>query len=328
MRREKYVFNQSTLTYERVKLSWKHKLLRFLGFFILVLGCSFGLYTLAYTVIPTPNELAMKRELGQMEYQFNSLSTDFENIAGQVEELQNKDAEVHRIIFGIDPIDVAVWEGGTGGKENELYYSSIENSDALISETRQKVERLKYKLELQRNSLDTIFALAQQREEKLISIPSIKPVQEDKLKRKMRHMSGFGIRIHPVHKIKKFHKGIDFTAPRGTAIQATGNGIVKRVEKKKLGYGRNIIIDHGFGYTTLYAHMNEIIVKEGDVVTKGQKIGTVGSSGTSTAPHLHYEVRINGKPVNPIDYCMDGLSPEEYKELVIRASVENQSFDY
>ncbi|MBT8230198.1 MAG: M23 family metallopeptidase [Bacteroidia bacterium] len=328
MRREKYVFNQNTLTYDKVKLNWKQKLLRVFGFLVLLLGCSFGLYTLAYTVIPTPNEMAMKRELGQMEYQFNSLSTDFENIASQVEELQNRDAEVHRIIFGIDPIDVAVWEGGTGGNENNLYYSSLENSDALISETRQKVERLKYKLALQRNSLDTIFALAKQREEKLISIPSIKPVQEDKLKRKMHNMSGFGIRIHPVHKIKKFHKGIDFTAPRGTAIQATGNGIVQRVEKKKLGYGRNIIIDHGFGYTTLYAHMNEISVNVGDVVTKGQKIGTVGSSGTSTAPHLHYEVRINNKPVNPIDYCMDGLSPEEYKELVIRASIENQSFDY
>ncbi|MBT8189373.1 MAG: M23 family metallopeptidase, partial [Bacteroidia bacterium] len=308
MRREKYVFNQNTLTYDKVKLNWKQKLLRVFGFLVLLLGCSFGLYTLAYTVIPTPNEMAMKRELGQMEYQFNSLSTDFENIASQVEELQNRDAEVHRIIFGIDPIDVAVWEGGTGGNENNLYYSNLENSDALISETRQKVERLKYKLALQRNSLDTIFALAKQREEKLISIPSIKPVQEDKLKRKMHNMSGFGIRIHPVHKIKKFHKGIDFTAPRGTAIQATGNGIVQRVEKKKLGYGRNIIIDHGFGYTTLYAHMNEISVNVGDVVTKGQKIGTVGSSGTSTAPHLHYEVRINNKPVNPIDYCMDGLS--------------------
>jgi len=156
---------------------------------------------------------------------------------------------------------------------------------------------------------------------------TIKPVQEDKLKRKLRHMSGYGIRIHPVHKVNKFHKGIDFTAPKGTAIQATGNGVVKRVQKKKFGYGNNIIIDHGFGYTTLYAHMAELHVKRGDKVTKGQKIGTIGNTGTSTAPHLHYEVRINDRPVNPIDYCMDGLSPEEYKELVQRAATENQSFD-
>ena len=327
MRREKYVFNPNTLTYEKVKLSWQQRLLRLTGFALLVLVCSFGLYTLAYTIIPTPNELAMKRDLGQMEYQFNSLSTDFENIATQLEDLQTKDAEVHRIIFGIDPIDASIWEGGTGGQEDP-FYTSMADSDLYISETQKKVDNLKYKLELQRSSLDTIFELAKQREEKLLSIPSIKPVRQDKLKRKMEYMSGYGIRIHPVHKIKKFHKGIDFTAPRGTAIQATGNGVVKRVENKKRGYGKNVIIDHGFGYTTLYAHMQDIIVKKGEIVTKGQKIGTIGSTGTSTAPHLHYEVRINNKPVNPIDYCLDGLSPEEYKELVLKASVENQAFDY
>lgn len=328
MRREKYVFNPSTLQYEKVQISHGQRLVRIFGFTSVVLICSFILYTTAYTIIPTPNELAMKRELGQMEYQFNSLNVDFENIAQQVEELHDKDSEVHRIIFGIDPIDESVWEGGTGGKVDNTYFLTLENSDAFITETKQMVDRIKHKLNIQKSSLDTIFELAKQREEKLVSIPSIKPVEELKLKRKMAYMSGYGIRLHPVHKIKKFHKGIDFTAPRGTAIQATGNGVVKRVERKKLGYGKNVIIDHGFGYTTLYAHMQDILVKEGEQVTKGQKIGTIGSSGTSTAPHLHYEVRINNKPVNPIDYCMDGLSPKEYKELVLRASVENMAFDY
>jgi murein DD-endopeptidase MepM/ murein hydrolase activator NlpD len=172
------------------------------------------------------------------------------------------------------------------------------------------------------------MALAKQREKKLLSIPSIKPVREDKLKRNMHSLSGFGYRIHPVHGVKKFHKGIDFTAPRGTAIQATGNGKVIRVQKRRYGYGNNIIIDHGFGYTTLYAHLSEIDIQVGDEVVKGQKIGTIGSTGTSTAPHLHYEVRINDRVVNPIDYCMDGLTLEEYQELVRKASIENQSFDY
>jgi murein DD-endopeptidase MepM/ murein hydrolase activator NlpD len=249
-------------------------------------------------------------------------------MASQLDELQLKDAEVHRVIFGIDPIDENVWEGGTGGAVENDYLSSIKNSEEFAKSTRARVENIKYKLQVQKNSLDTIFALAKQREMKLISIPSIKPVEEDKLKRNMHSMSGFGYRIHPVHKLKKFHKGIDFTAPRGTAIQATGNGKVVRIQKKALGYGKNVLIDHGFGYTSLYAHMNEIIVNVGDVVTKGQKIGTIGSTGTSTAPHLHYEVRINGHQVDPIDYCMDGLTPEEYHDLVKKASIENQSFDY
>ena len=231
------------------------------------------------------------------------------------------------MIFGIDPMDQTIWEGGTGGKEPISYYSAFSDSEELISDTKERVNNIYHKLALQKTSLDTIYRLAQQREAKLASIPSIKPVQEDKLKRNIRHMSGYGIRIHPVHKVNKFHKGIDFTAPRGTAIQATGDGKVIRIQKRKIGYGKNVIIDHGFGYTTLYAHMDEIIVKKGQKVTKGQKIGTIGSTGTSTAPHLHYEVRINDRPVNPIDYCLDGLTPEEYKELVQRAAAKNQSFD-
>lgn len=328
MSKHKYVFNTDTLQYEKLERNWKKSLIKGLGLLSTIAICSFALYTAAYTIIPTPKEIAMNRELTQMEYQFNNISTDFEKIASQLENLQTKDAEVHRVIFGVDPIDKDIWNGGIGGRETEQYYSNFENSEEIITETKSKVEQLKYKLQIQKNSLDTIFELARQREEKLLSIPSIKPVEEDKLKRKMRAMSGYGMRIHPVHKVKKFHKGIDFTAPKGTAIQATGNGKVIKVEKRKKGYGNNVTIDHGFGYTTLYAHMSEIIVKEGDKVTKGQKIGTIGSTGTSTAPHLHYEVRINNKPVNPIDYCMDGLTLEEYHDLVDRASTENQSFDY
>ncbi len=327
MRGEKYIFNTNTLQYEKEEKSLKKSLPKLFGFLALVLICSFGLYTAAYTVIPTPKEMAMERELKQIEYQFSSLTSDFEKISTNLEQLHNKDLEVHRMIFGMDPIDASIWEGGTGGSEEKDYFTSVTNSEEFLTEAKAKVNKLNYKLELQRSSLDTIYALAKQREEKLASIPSIKPVQEDKLKRKMRHMSGYGIRIHPVHKVNKFHRGIDFTAPHGTAIQATGKGVVIRVQKRRTGYGNNIIIDHGFGYTTLYAHMAEVHVKKGDKVTKGQMIGTIGNTGTSTAPHLHYEVRINDRPVNPIDYCMDGLSAEEYKELVQRAAAENQSFD-
>ena len=321
-------FNTETLQYEKLERSWRKSIFKASALLFTIAICSYALYTLAYTILPTPKEVAMGRELTQMEYQFNSISSDFEKISTQLESLQDKDAEVHRVLFGVDPIDKDIWNGGIGGREKEQYYSNFENTEEIITETQSKVDQLKYKLQIQKNSLDTIFELARQREKKLLSIPSIKPVQEDKLKRKMRSMSGYGMRIHPVHKVRKFHKGIDFTAPRGTAIQATGNGKIIKVEKRKRGYGNNVTIDHGFGYTTLYAHMNEIVVKKGDVVTKGQKIGTIGSTGTSTAPHLHYEVRINNKAVNPIDYCMDGLTLEEYHELVERASIENQSFDY
>ena len=160
----------------------------------------------------------------------------------------------------------------------------------------------------------------------LAHIPPIKPVRSDKLRRKVGLLSGFGRRIHPIYKIPKMHYGIDFTAPRGTPIQATGAGKVVKAGRGA-GYGNRVIIDHGFGYQTLYAHMKRIDVNVGDTVVRGDKIGLVGNTGASTAPHCHYEVTLHDQKVNPLHYCMDGLTPEEYQELVKAAEMPNQSFD-
>jgi len=327
MKQEKYVYNEQTLQYEKHRLAPGEKLARFAKIFGSVAVCSIIIFGIAYKYFPTPKEKALQRENQQMVYHFDNLKNNFSEIATDLDQLQRKDADVHRMIFGLDPIDDAVWNGGVGGHNKYSMLDNFENTGEMISESLEDVDKLKRKMDIQRESLDMLFEMASAKEKKLASIPSIKPVVEDKLKRKIKHLSGYGIRLHPVHKVKKFHKGIDFTAPRGTAIQATGNGTVIRVEKKKRGYGHNVVIDHGYGYTTLYAHMKTISVKKGEKVKKGHKIGEIGSTGTSTAPHLHYEVRINGKAVNPIDYCLDGLSPTEYKELVLKASEENQSFD-
>lgn len=160
----------------------------------------------------------------------------------------------------------------------------------------------------------------------LASMPSIKPVRSDKLSKSVGLLSGFGYRVHPVFKVLRMHSGIDFTAPKGTAIQATGDGVVIKADFKS-GYGRCVIIKHGYGYETLYAHMDKILVKKGQKVKRGQPIGKVGSSGISTAPHCHYEVHFHGKPVNPIAFVLDGLSPKEYDALVKAAEAGNQSFD-
>lgn len=328
MKKHKYVYNPKTLQYEPYQLTTGDKVQRGLGLLSLIGFCSFAIFALAYYYFPTPKEQQLVQELEQANYHIENMSEDFSSIAEEVEHLQMKDAEVHRMIFGIDPIDEAVWDGGVGG--HRRYKSVITDggvSSEMIEGTLTEVDKLKRKVALQRESLDTLFQLAIAKEKRLASIPSIKPVREDRLKRKLRNLSGYGMRLHPVHKVKKFHKGIDFTAPRGTDIISTGNGKVIRVEKRRRGYGKNIIIDHGYGYTTLYAHLSQIDVKKGDTITKGQVIGKVGNTGTSTASHLHYEVRIDGKAVNPINYCMDGLSLEEYRELVDMAAVANQSFD-
>lgn len=327
MSNKNYVFNPQTLQYEKVKRSPIQKLKRYSGLFSAISITSIAVALLFYAFFPSPKEKSQDRHITQLQYSYASINDELQKIANELENLQEKDAEVHRIIFGLNPIDESVWEGGTGGSNRFQHLDNFGQSGDLMKESELKVEKLRYKLELQKKSLDTIYNMALERKEKLSSIPSIKPVREDQLKRKIRYMSGFGWRIHPIHKVKKFHKGIDFTAPKGTPIQATGDGKVKKISKKKRGgYGYSVTIDHGYGYETLYAHMEKIMVKKGDKVTKGQQIGTVGNTGLSTAPHCHYEVIKNGKSVNPIDYVMDGLSPLEYQELVKNSKVENQSF--
>ena len=327
MSREKYIYNEKTLQFEKLKASPKQRLGQFAIFTVIAIIGAIAIYSAANKYFPSPKEKILSKELNQMEHHFASITNEFDELAKGLNDLKSKDAEVNRLIFGLNPIDENIWEGGTGGSDKYKYITKYSSNTELITSTKDRLAKLKSQMDIQRKSLDTIYTLAVEREEKLTSIPSIKPVQEDKLARDIRRLSGYGIRIHPVHKVKKIHKGIDFTAPEGTPIQATGNGTIKKVTKSR-SYGNNVIIDHGFGYETLYAHMAEVHVKKGEKVIKGQQIGTVGNTGLSTAPHLHYEVRINGKHVNPIDYCLDGLTSEEYHNLVIKASIENQAFDY
>lgn len=327
MSKEKYVYNETTLRYEKVKLSFKNKLVRSLGYVSAVAFTSIVLFVLAYLYFPTPKEKSLERDISQMEFYYNDLADQYDALAQDIDKIQEKEAGVHRIVFGLEPIDESVWNGGIGGRESIIRLRNNMDADSLLDATLQKLDKLKRKISLQNSSLDTLTKIAHVHEDRLASIPSIKPIQEDKLKRKVRHLSGYGMRIHPVHKVRKMHHGIDFTAPKGTAIQATGNGVVKKIEKRRTGYGTSIIIDHGYGFSTLYGHLSQSNVKKGQRVLKGEVIGLVGSTGTSTAPHCHYEVRINNKSVNPIDYCLDGLSPDEYQLLVSMAQEENQSLD-
>lgn len=327
MKKEKYVYNETTLRYEKVEKTVKNRVIQGLGYFSAVLFSALVLFVLGYLYLPTPKEKSLERDIAQMEFYYNDLADEYDQLTDKIDRIQEKEAGVHRVVFGLEPTDESVWNGGIGGRQNIIRLRNNKQADSLLTSTLTKLDKLKRKVGLMNTSLDTLSKIAHVHEDRLASIPSIKPVREDKLKRKVRHLSGYGMRIHPVHKVKKMHKGIDFTAPKGTAIQATGNGVVKKIEKKRTGYGTSILIDHGYGFTTLYGHLQEVNVKKGQQVKKGEIIGKVGSTGTSTAPHCHYEVRINNKAVNPIDYCLDGLSPEEYQLLVHMALEENQSFD-
>lgn len=324
MRREKFTYNTQTLRYEKVVEPLSVTLLRIFGFFCAAVLTGFIFMVLAHRYFPSPNEKALLREVEQLQSELALAGDNFDALSGVLDKIQERDAYAHRMLFGMDPIDQAVWEGGFGGHDKYKDYRQFRNSGDDIVALKEKVDKLKLQMDLQSKSLDTIISNAKSKEEMLASMPSIKPVRSDKLARELKLLSGFGYRIHPVYKVPKMHAGIDFTAPRGTPIQSTGNGKVVQAGHGS-GYGKRVTIDHGYGYKTLYGHMDRIDVKVGDVVKRGQAIGIVGSTGVSTAPHCHYEVIYKGNKIDPIQFVTDGLSPEEYQQLVEAASAENQS---
>lgn len=324
---KKYVYNESTLSFEEYKTPGKFRILTLVGYLCATVVTAFLFFYLYNTYFPSQRELALKRELDQMKYQFTTINDQLDAMSGELAIVQERDRGIHRFMLGMAPIDENVWTGGVGGSDKYANLVSFQNTGEVLVETKTKVDKLMLQLKIQKNSLDTIFEKASSREEMLAAIPSIKPVRIDLLNKNLNAMSGFGIRLHPVHKVDRMHTGVDFTAPNGTPIQATGNGVVVKAEHERVGYGNHVIIDHGFGYSTLYGHMSSYSVRVGDKIQKGQTIGYVGNTGTSTAPHLHYEVRVKDNPVDPIIYCMDDLTPREYQSLVQRAAIENQSFD-
>jgi hypothetical protein len=327
MKNVKYVYNEHTLQYEEYKLSPKEKFRRSLYFISSALVTSILIFVVAYHYFPTPKERVLEKEREATEFYLSQLKEEFEVLSEKVEGLHEKDNQINRMILGAKPIDDGIWNGGIGGHDKYKGLENLSISGELIKANLAKVDLLKLKVDIQKRSLDSLYKVAVTKEKKLASIPSIKPVKETDLKKGVKFLSGFGMRIHPIHKLRRFHKGIDFTAPKGTHIQATGDGNVISINKTGSGYGKHLMIDHGYGYKTLYAHMHAINVKEGEIVKKGQKIGLVGNTGTSTGNHLHYEVWLNGVAINPIDFCLDGLTAKEYQELVKRAATDNQSLD-
>lgn len=325
-KKEKFVYNIHTLTYEKVVVPLKTRILQAFGFFSVVLLTSVLLLVVLYTYFPSPREQELLREIEQMDDKFAQLNEQLDLMSKVLENVQDRDANVHRAVFGMDPIDADVWHGGIGGHDAHPEAAAFKYGAQSLRVSLEKMDKLSRQIALQSQSLDTLQDLASDKQRMLASIPSIKPVREDRLQKSMNVLSGFGYRIHPVYKVRKFHEGVDFPARVGTAIQATGDGVVKDAGWRQ-GYGKCVRISHGYGYETWYAHMSSIDVRVGEKLKKGQKIGAVGDTGLSTAPHLHYEVHYKGQPLNPINFCMDGLTPIEYQTLVNSANKANQSLD-
>jgi murein DD-endopeptidase MepM/ murein hydrolase activator NlpD len=245
------------------------------------------------------------------------------NVESVLEGLQKTDDNLYRTIFEAEPIPSTFREGGIGGVNRYKALEGYNNSD-LVIETAGRLDKIVKKIYVQSKSFDDLISLAKEKENMLRCIPAILPISNKDL---TRTASGYGLRIHPYYKITKFHYGMDFTAPSGTDVYATGDGVVADVVSSKRGLGNNIVLDHSFGYMTIYAHLEKFNVKVGQHVKRGDVIGFVGSTGMSLAPHLHYEVKINGSNVDPVNYYFNDLSSEEYEKIIEIASKTGQSFD-
>ncbi|MEM1216385.1 MAG: peptidoglycan DD-metalloendopeptidase family protein, partial [Bacteroidota bacterium] len=318
-------FNKQTLRYEKVVEPLSTTVLRIFGFLCAAAVTAFIFTVLSHKYLPSPKEKDLAAKVERLERFIESESEQrLDQLQSVVDNLQERDAYVHRMIFGIEPIDENIWNGGVGGHDKYGEFDIYGSAGELMSSLQQRIDRLKHQVTVQSRSLDTIINMAKDKEAYLAAMPTIKPVRSDLLARSLLTLSGFGPRLHPVFKVMKMHNGIDFTAATGTPIVATGNGRVKRTGRAG-GYGKLVVIDHGYGYETYYAHMSKIDVRVGQKVERGEQIGRVGNTGTSTGPHCHYEVRKNGKPLDPINFVMDGLSPEEYHALTEAAKRVNQS---
>ena len=313
----KLQFNPETLSFERVEVSiWG----RIKGFMLHLLSSSFiGFLFFVFFVIliDSPDERRLRHEIESMTLEYELMNNKLEEMNNVLSDIRQRDNNLYRVIFEADSIPSNVRHKI---RESQDYLGS---SSTIVRKTKSKVDDIAKQLYIQSKSYDDLALLVKSNEEKLRCIPAIQPILNKEL---TRIASGFGYRIDPVYRTRKFHQGMDFTAPTGTDIYATGDGVIEFVGWKQ-GYGNTVIINHGFGYKTLYAHMHKFAVKQKKKVVRGEIIGSVGNTGKSTGPHLHYEVEYKDKNVDPLNYYFLDLSPEEYDQMIQLAGNAGQVMD-
>lgn len=323
MAKIKYYYDTETCKYERVKTKTSDIVLNALGICSLILITAAGLNILLREYFPESQTIYLQNRLAEQEFELTKLNRELTQLNETVASVEKRDDNIYRVVLGAEPIDKSIREAGVGGSER---YADIREKDLIdeemIVDLYERVDKLKRKVYIEMKSQDELVKLAENKEKLYASIPAIQPVSNKQL---IALASGFGMRTHPIYKVRKMHSGIDFAASIGTPIYATADGKVVTVDVKFSGYGKLVEIDHGFGYKTRYAHMHDFAVKAGQQVRRGDLIGYVGNTGLSTAPHLHYEVLINGSQVDPVHYFYNDLSPAEYEKILELASIENQS---
>ena len=320
---KQYNNNPLTQDLEVMKTSKSKALLRFVLVFLSFLGVAFLFAILLFTFFKSPKEMMQARELEYMKLQYEILNDRLDNMEVLMTDMEERDNNLYRVMFEADPIPSSVRRSGFLDADRYADLYGYKNS-GLIVNTARKLDVRASQLYNQSVSYDTLFAMARNKSDMLAHIPAIFPVKETEVK----YISSFfGYRPDPIYKVEKFHSGIDFSAALGTDTYATGDGVVADVERNEWGYGNLVVIDHGYGYKTRYAHLHKAAVRKGQKVKRGQKIGTIGDSGKTTGVHLHYEVLKNDVQVDPINFFYNDLTPDEYELILQHSTLPTQTMD-
>lgn len=324
MQNKHYKYDPDTLSYKEVRRGISYYAKRALFHLSFGMVVSIGLFFVYMYIFDSPKEKRLKREQHELITQYEQMSRRLSQIEEVLEDIHSRDENIYRVVYEADSIPVSVRKAGFGGINRYKDMANLPSSD-LIIETAKKLDIVTRQLYVQSKSFDEIIGLVNKNNEMLSHLPAIMPVNNKDL---TRTASGWGWRIHPIYKIKKFHEGMDFSAPIGTEIYVTGDGTVSTVETSYSGYGKHVKIDHGFGYVTIYGHMSKFNVKVGQKVKRGDVIGFVGTTGISTGPHLHYEVVKKGQKVNPqLYYFQEDLDADDYERMIEISTNSNRTFD-
>ncbi|XZF12455.1 M23 family metallopeptidase [Chitinophagaceae bacterium MMS25-I14] len=320
---KKYYYNTHTHRFEKLIVPLRTRLLRILGFLSSSLVTALIIVAIAFRFLDSPKEKKMRADMQNLYERYGLLQKQVNDINKSVSELEERDNNIYRSIFESAPLPDSIRHGKNYSRPDPKKFAYT-SSDELAEQVNNDLDVLHNRIIVQQKSYDTLQHMVQTKEQMLACIPAIQPISNKDLS----HMaSGFGYRIDPIYKTPKMHTGLDFAAAIGTPIYATANGTVRSTAFDAGGYGNHVILDHGYGYGTLYGHMIKIKVHAGEQIKRGQVIGWVGSTGKSTGPHCHYEVIRNGEKIDPIHYFFNDLSATDYERMIKMTAATNQSFD-
>lgn len=323
MKKIKYYYNTNTLRYEKLEVPLRVKLLRIFGFIAAAFVTASLISYFAFQFVGSPNEKILRAQNERLKDRYSDLSEKLTSLEQQMKELEKRDNNVYRSIFEANPIPDSARAKMMENQQELATVESMENNE-LFSSLVTSMNNLSNRMQVQNKSYAEVDELLKDKEKLLSHTPAIQPVSNKEL---TRIASGFGYRIDPIYKTTKMHAGIDFTAPQGTPIYATADGTVRVAGNTANGYGNHVVINHGYGYETLYGHMVRVKARSGQPVKRGEIIGWVGSTGKSTGPHCHYEVHKTGNKIDPVYFFYNDLSPDQFDRLLKQAAASNQSLD-